>query len=141
MNDSKGQVALEYLLIFAISLILLTVFTLPLTEQTIENTLDVSDSLNVKSDLSKISQAVQEVYGQGQGSKQTVSVVPSKDLKVSVEDNHISCSFKLKDGQIKEEKEYFKSTLEESDIYLKKGENSVVVEWPDNSENMQISVN
>lgn len=140
MNDDKGQVSFEYLLIFAISLILLIVFTLPLTELTIGNTLDVSDTLNAKSDLSKISQAIEEVYGQGQGSKQTVHAVLSNDLKVNVENNYISCNLKLNGGQIKSEKIYFKSTLEKSDIYLRKGENSIIVEWPENTENMQIYV-
>ena len=140
MNDSKGQVALEYLLIFAVSLILLIVFTLPLTELTIENTLDVSDTLNAKSCLSKISQAIEKVYGQGQGSRQTADVVLSKDLKVNVASNCVSCTLKLKDGQSKTEKIYFKSTLEKSNLYLMKGENSIIVEWPENGENMQIFV-
>lgn len=140
MVDDRGQVSLEYMLIFAISLILLAVFTLPLTEKTIENTLDVSDTLDVKSDLSKMSLAVKEVYGQGQGSKQTIHIVSSKDLQVDVADNYISCTLKLNDGQSKTEKMYFKSTLEKSSIYLKKGENSIVVEWPENCENMQIFV-
>ena len=140
MVDDRGQVSLEYMLIFAISLILLAVFTLPLTERTIENTLDVSDTLDVKSDLSKMSLAVKEVYGQGQGSKQTIHIVSSKDLQVNVADNYISCTLKLNDGKSKTEKMYFKSTLEKSSIYLKKGENSIVVEWPENCENMQIFV-
>ena len=140
MVDDRGQVSLEYMLIFAISLILLAVFTLPLTERTIENTLDVSDTLDVKSDLSKMSLAVKEVYGQGQGSKQTIHIVSSKDLQVDVADNYISCTLKLNNGQTKTEKMYFKSTLEKSSIYLKKGENSIVVEWPENCENMQIFV-
>lgn len=140
MDDRKGQAALEYLLIFAISLILLIVFTLPLTELAIEDTLDVSDTLNVKSDLSKISQTIKEVYGQGQGSKQTVNLVLSRDLKVNVAGNYVSCSLKLKDGKVKTEKITFKSNLEKSSIYLKKGENSIIVEWPENCENMQIFV-
>lgn len=140
MHDDKGQVSLEYLLIFAISLMLLTVFTLPLADLTIGNTLDVSDTLSAKSDLSKISQAIEEVYGQGQGSKQMVHVVSSKDLKVNVANNYISCNLKLNGGQQKSEKIYFKSTLEKSDIYLRRGENSIIVEWPENTENMQIYV-
>ena len=140
MVDNRGQVSLEYMLIFVVSLILLIAFTLPLTELTIGNTLDVSDTLKVKSDLSKISQAVEEVYGQGQGSKHTVNVAPSEDLKVDIAGNYISCNLKLKDGHSKSEKLYFRSTLEKSSIYLKKGENSITVEWPENSENMQIYV-
>ena len=62
IKDNSGQVSLEYLLIFAISLIILVTFTLPLTELTIENTLDVSDTLDVKSDLSQLSQAICQVF-------------------------------------------------------------------------------
>ena len=138
MMDDRGQVSLEYLLIFAISLILLVVFTLPLAEMTVENTMDVSDTLDVKSDLVRISQAVKEVYGQGQGSRQTVSITTSKDLKLSVAPGHVSCSLKLKDGSSKVEKVNFISTLEKSSINLDRGENSIVVEWPEGSENMQI---
>lgn len=141
VRDNAGQVSLEYLLIFAISLILLIVFTLPLTHVAVEDTLDVSDTLEVKSDLSKIAQAIKEVYGQGQGSKHTVNVVASKNLKVNVAGNYISCSLKLKDGSNKLERIYFTSTLKKSSIYLAKGENSIVVEWPESSENMQIHVN
>lgn len=140
MMDNKGQVSLEYMLIFAASLILLIVFTLPLAEMTVENTLDVSDTLDAKSDLSKISQTVKEVYGQGQGSKQTLHIVCSQDLTVDVANNYVSCNLKLKDGSSKAEKAYFKSTFEKSSLNLRKGENSIVVEWPEDSENMQIFV-
>ena len=73
IREDKGQIALEYLLIFAFSLMLLIVFTLPLTEIVIEDTFDVSDSLTVKSQLVEISQAIKQVYGEGQGSKHTVT--------------------------------------------------------------------
>ena len=141
MMDDKGQVALEYMMIFAISLILLIVFTLPLAELTVQNTLDVSDTLNVKSDLSKIAQAVKQVYGQGQGSRQSVNIVSSGDLKVNIANNYISSNVKLNDGSNKVEKLYFKSTLEKSSIYLSKGKNSIIVDWPESSENMRIYIN
>ena len=141
MMDDRGQVALEYMMIFAISLILLIVFTLPLAELTVQNTLDVSDTLNVKLDLSKIAQAVKQVYGQGQGSRQSVNIVSSDDLKVNIANNYISSNVKLNDGSNKVEKLYFKSTLEKSSIYLSKGENSIIVDWPESSENMRIYIN
>lgn len=140
MNDNKGQVALEYLLIFAVSMILLIAFTLPLAQTAIGTTLDISDTMDAKSDLSKMSQAIKEVYGQGQGSKQTVNIVSSKNIKVNVAANCVSCSLKLKDGSAKSEKIYFTSTLKKSSINLAKGENRIVVEWPQSSENMKIYV-
>lgn len=138
MKDNTGQVALEYLLIFAVSMILLVVFTLPLAEHSIQNTLDVSDTLDAKADLEMIAQAIREVYGQGQGSKQTVDIISDRNIKVNVANNHVSCNMILKDGSIKNEKIYFKSTLEKSSINLKKGENSLTVYWPVDNENMQI---
>ena len=138
MRDNGGQVALEYLLIFTIYLILLIVFTLPLSELTVKNTLDVSDTLDVKSDLSKIAQAVKKVYGQGQGSRQTVDITSSKDIQVNVANNCVSSTLKLKDGSSKVEKIYFKSTLPKSTLCISKGENSIVIDWPIDSESMQI---
>ena len=38
----------------------------------------------------------------------------------------------------KVEKIYFESTLPKSSIYISKGENKIIVEWPVNSENMKI---
>ena len=61
IGDNHGQISLEYLLIFTVSLIILLIFTLSLAENSIKDTLDVSDSLDVKSDLSKIANAIKQV--------------------------------------------------------------------------------
>ena len=138
IGEDGGQVALEYILIFAISLILLIVFTLPLTEQSVENTMDVSNTLSVKSNLGEIAQAVMKVYGEGQGSRQSVSVISKQDIKVNIDGTHISSNLKLNDGTYKTIKINYNSNLPKSSIYLSKGENTVVVEWPVGSENMKI---
>ncbi len=137
-GENRGQVSLEYLLIFTISLIILMVFTLPLSEQSIESTLDVSDSLNIKYGLSKVSNAIKEVYGEGQGSKQTVNLDSAKRIKVSIASSYISCKLKLKDNHYKEIRESFNSNLERTSITLDKGENIIIVEWPVGSDNMII---
>ena len=138
MVDNSGQISLEYLLIFTVSLILLIIFTFPLAHVAIENTLDVSDTLEVKSDLSKITQAIEKVYGQGQGSRQSVNIDSSGDMKIDIANNCISSNLKLKDSSNKVEKIYFKSTLPKSNLYISKGENTIIVEWPLNSESMKI---
>ena len=138
IRDTQGQVALEYLMIFAISLLLLIVFTLPLAENTIENTLDVSDSLKLKSDLSSIAGAIERVYGEGQGAKQTVNIHSSKDFKVTVTPNSISSTLKLNDNSNKNIKVTYSSNLAKSSFSLGKGLNTIVVEWPVNSKNMKI---
>ena len=138
LGENRGQISLEYLLIFSISLIVLVVFTLPLLEFGVENTLDVSDSLKVKSDLSKISSAVSQVYAEGQGSRQTVHIQSDKSIKVSIDENHLSTNLKLNDNSNKLIKTQHSSNLEKSSINLKKGNNFIVVEWPVGSENVQI---
>ena len=136
--DKGGQVALEYLLIFTVSLLLLVVFTLPLTELTMESAFDVSDTLKVKSDLSKISQAIQQVYGEGQGSKQSVFIDIPKDMSITIDSNSISTNLKLKNSSNKVIKVNYNSKLPKTGITLKKGQNTLIVEWPVNSKNMKI---
>ncbi|WP_405303553.1 class III signal peptide-containing protein, partial [Methanobrevibacter sp.] len=96
IEDSSGQVSFEYLLIFAISLIILIIFTMPLLNQSIENTFDVYDSINVKSELSKIASSINEVYGEGQGSRRTVNIHAVNSFKVSIDNNYVYSNLKLK---------------------------------------------
>ena len=138
MGDDKGQVALEYILIFAISLILLIVFTLPLTEKSVENTLDVSDAIDAKSNMAKIAQVVMQVYGEGQGSRHSVSIISKKPIKIDIDDIHVSSNIKLNDGTYKLIKISCNSNLAKSSLYLINGENTVVAEWPRGSEKMEI---
>lgn len=139
--ENRGQIAMEYLLIFAISLIILIVFTLPLAEESIKNTMDVSDSLEMKYELSKISQTVKQVYGEGQGSKKTVILKSPKKIKINVENSYVSLNLKLKRGSNKFIKQNYKSTLKKTSITLNKGENTLVVEWPMNNDYMIIYKN
>ena len=89
IKDNKGQISLEYLLIFAVSLILLIAFTLPLLEFGLENTMDLSNSLNAKSELSKLSNAISQVYGEGQGSRQTIYLTLDKPVDVKITSSYI----------------------------------------------------
>ena len=138
MIDNRGQVSLEYMLILAISLILLLVFTLPLTELTVQSTMDVSDTMDMKYSLSELSHAIKTVYGQGQGSKQSVNIIVKKSVNVNVNMNYVSCNLKLKDGSTKTVKEYYSSNLKKTSIPLTKGSNTIIVEWPVGSYNMNI---
>jgi uncharacterized protein (UPF0333 family) len=140
IKDNRGQISLEYMLIFAVSLILLMVFTLPMAEVTIRNTMDISDSLEVKSGLLELSHAIKQVYSQGQGSKQTVYIDAPSDIKINVGDSYVSCSLKLKDKSRKLIKVSQDSNLEKSSISLERGVNTLVVEWPENHGNMQIYI-
>lgn len=77
--DCKAQVSLEFLLIFFISLIILSVISIPLTYDTINTVNDIKSSTEVKNTLVELSNNVNIVYSSGYGSKKTISVnVPSK---------------------------------------------------------------
>ncbi|WP_292893825.1 class III signal peptide-containing protein [Methanobrevibacter sp.] len=138
MKDNHGQISLEYLLIFSISLILLIVFTLPLVEQSIQNTLDVSESMNMASDLSKLSQAIQTVYGQGQGSRQSVDIISQRSNTINIASNYATCDMELKDKSHKLVKVDFNSNLPRTSVQINKGTNKIIVDWPSGSENMKI---
>ena len=136
MLDDRGQVSLEYILIFAVSLIILIAFTMPFLNETMSDTFDVSDSLKTKVDLSKIADAIKQVYGEGEGSKQTVSIDVYKPVKIDVSNNQISSKIKLNNNQYKVEKISVHSKLKSGTFKLNKGKNSLVVEWPVGNENM-----
>ncbi len=136
MLDDRGQVSLEYILIFAVSLIILIAFTMPFLNETMSDTFDVSDSLKTKVDLSKIADAIKQVYGEGEGSKQTVSINVYKPVKIDVSNNQISSKIKLNNNQYKVEKINVHSKLKTGTFKLNKGKNSLVVEWPVGNENM-----
>lgn len=138
IKDNGGQISLEYLLIFSVSLIVLIAFTLPLLEESMDNTFDVSDSIKTKSDLSKMAQAIKQVYGEGQGSRKTVTLDVDKPVRIDITDNHVSSKIKLKNNQYNEIWIDVKSKLETNSFKLSKGENAFIIEWPENSANMII---
>ena len=138
IKDNKGQTSLEYLLIFAIALFLLIAFTLPIAKFGTEKTLDVSNALDTKSELSKLSNAISQVYGEGQGSKQTVFLTVNEPLNVKILNSYISASIKLSDNSFKNLKLYHNSNLDSGSIFLDKGKNKIIIEWPIGRENMII---
>ena len=100
--------------------------------------LDIYDSITVKSDLSKIASTVNTVYGEGQGSKRTVNIYTSNSFKVNIDNNYVYSNIKLKDNKNKLIKVSCRSNINPSSVYVYKGENAIVVEWPINSEKMLI---
>ena len=138
IKEDKGQVSLEYLLIFAVSIILLIAFTLPLAQTAIENTMDVSNSLNVKSELSKLSNAISLVYCEGYGSKQTVYLTLDEPVNVGISNSYLSSKYMLNDGKYKDFRLDCNSNLNKGSLFLDKGENKIIVEWPVNDEKMII---
>ena len=72
--DSYGQLSLEYLLLFFISLIILSTISIPLLNISIDDTMDVTKSVETKEALTEISKNVKLLYSLDDDSKKTVSI-------------------------------------------------------------------
>lgn len=72
--DSRAHVSLEYLLIFLISLSILSMFSIPLIEDTVSDVNDIKKSMDIKNTLIELSNNVNLVYASGYGSKKTISM-------------------------------------------------------------------
>ena len=125
-------------MIFAVSLLLLIAFTLPIATIALEKTSDVSNSLNVKSEVSKLSNAISKVYAEGQGSKQSVYLDMNTDVSLRIHSSYIQTRLPLSDGSYKEIKIPHNSNFVSETLILNKGENIIIVEWPAGSEKMLI---
>ncbi len=131
--DNKGQLSLEYLLIFSISLILLIVFTLPLVSLASETILNSTDVVLIKNDMNKIATGINQVYNEGEYSKRTVYIDVKEDIQLNINDNKLTTDIHLRDDLIKHlEVSHLNSDLNIL-LNLYKGVNKIVIEWPENS--------
>ncbi|WP_299526237.1 class III signal peptide-containing protein [uncultured Methanobrevibacter sp.] len=138
-KENKGQISVEYLFIFAISLIILTVFTIPLANLAIEKTTDVSNALNVKSQLYKIASGINQVYSEGQGAKQSINLELDENVNVNIYRNHLSANVKFNDKSSKLIKVNHDCDDVSGVLQLNKGKNTIIIQWPENMENIIIS--
>lgn len=137
INENKGQVSIEYLLIFSISIIILLLFTLPLAEITTKNYFDLKEATSTKFQLSKIANTIDQVTAEGQGSKKTVILLLDRNISVLLSKNQLITNLILNDGKIKEIKIQYNNNLSTS-LNLEKGKNLIVIHWPINSNNIEI---
>lgn len=80
--DMKGQLSLEYLLIFFVFLIIFSTITIPFLYSSVETTNDLTDSVKVKSLLTEVQKNVKVIYALDFDSKRTISVYVPKDMVV-----------------------------------------------------------
>ena len=140
MKDIKAQVSLEFLLIFSFVLLFLITFTLPLTDLAFNNNLEIENVLHTKNELSKIGKAINQVYYQGEGCKKTVIIDLKESGNINIKNNKISTNFLLNDGD--SEKIEIKITPSNLEKYLilSKGINILEINWPLNSDTIEINI-
>jgi len=115
-------------LIFSLFLIFLITFTLPLTEESIKNNIEIEDAITTKYEILKLVDAINNLYNQGEGSKKTIFINLNKDTFVDI-----------KDGTLKyNNKEFTLNNNISESLYLKKGLNKITVSFPVNSETIEL---
>jgi uncharacterized protein (UPF0333 family) len=72
--DVKGQVSAEYLLLTLVFLIIISLVTVPLIQNAVNSSVDVSGTSDASAAINSITNAVGIVYANGPGSKRTISV-------------------------------------------------------------------
>lgn len=82
MMDFKGQVALEYLLVFFVLLTILSVITLPLVSNVLETSNEVITVIETKSFLVDLQKNIKLVYSLDVESKRSLSVYVPCDMKL-----------------------------------------------------------
>lgn len=96
--DRRGQVAMEYMLIFFIVLIILSTISVPLVTDEINNVNDVASSVKAKNMLVNIAGTVNMVYSSDYGSMRTISVdcpIKSRVYYKSISNKHYIYTYVL----------------------------------------------
>lgn len=138
MVDEQGQLSLELILIFAISIIVLTIFTLPLSELAIGNTLEVSEVINTKSNLYEIANGINEVYSQGQGAKKTITINSDNSYLIKISPNSLTTTLTLENGDKKNLKVNHEYNNLNLIINIEKGKNRIIINWDENSDYLTV---
>ena len=138
-KDIKGQLSLELLLISFLVILILVSITLPIANLGIDLSIDSSNLLEIKSEVSKIANEIDSVYSNGLGSKRTIVIEAPEDLNVrfskdlNSEIGLATAQYILNNGSMKEIKVNYKYPNLNYDLHLIKGHNTVIIEWPVNS--------
>lgn len=103
--DKKGQIAMEYLLIFFILIIIMSVISIPLLTDSIETTEDMADAIMTKSFLTEVQKNVKLIYALDIGSKHTFSISVPCNMTLYYNNeygkHYISTTLKMSDNSKK----------------------------------------
>jgi len=142
-SDIKGQLSLEYILTSIIVILILCSLSIPILNLTIDYSTDVVDSLNAKSQLNKICDAIDFCYSSGKGSKKVVLVNFNKDVTINFLNNNSKGLASINMIVSKNESNiisyYFNYPSLRDNIFLSKGFSKLLIEWGEDSDVITIS--
>ena len=138
LNEENGQMSFEYLLLFIISLILINVFILPMVSTSTDNIDDLNTAYNTKSQMEELVTGINQVYASGSGSKRTVYLNMKKDSQIDINNGILTGDVLLSDNSYKKVEVRSNDLSLNNKIILNKGLNRVIIEWKDNSSQIEI---
>ena len=138
---NKGQLSLEFILSSMIVILIISLISVPILLTAMDYSNDILDSINSKSELSKITDAIDFCYASGKGSKRIVLVDFNRNVDIRLyndgKNGLASISLNLSDNS-QEITSYFDYNGLNENIHLSKGFNRIAVKWDDNSNVIEI---
>ena len=139
---NKGQLSLEYILSSMIVILIISLISVPILLAAMDFSNDIIDSINAKSELSKITDAIDFCYGSGKGSKRIVLVDFNRDVDIRLYNDgkmgFASISLNLSDNAKELTNSFDYNGLNEN-IHLQKGFNRIAVKWDEDSNMIEVN--
>ena len=147
--DNKGQLSLEYVLSSMIVILIISLISVPILLTAMDYSNDIIDSINAKSELSKITDAIDFCYASGKGSKRIVYVDLNRNVDIrlynegnkgfaSIDLNFASIDLNLSDNSKEITSSFDYNGLNEN-IHLSKGFNKIAVKWNEDSNMIEVN--
>ena len=140
--DNKGQLSLEYVLSSMIAILIITLISIPILLTAMDYSNDIIDSINSKSELSKITDAIDFCYASGKGSKRIVMVDFNRNVDIRFYNDgkkgFASISLNLSDNAKELTNSFDYNGLNEN-IHLQKGFNRIAVKWDEDSNMIEVN--
>ena len=139
---NKGQLSLEYVLSSMIVILIISLISIPILLTAIDFSNDIMDSINSKSELSKITNAIDFCYASGKGSKRTVLVDFNRnvDIRIYNDGKNGLASINLNlSGNSEEITSNFDYNGLNENIHLSKGFNRIAVKWDEDSNVIEVN--
>ncbi len=140
--DNKGQLSLEYVLSSMIAILIISLISIPILLTAMDYSNDIIDTINSKSELSKITDAIDFCYASGKGSKRIVLVDFNRNVDIRFYNDgkkgFASISSNLSDNAKELTNSFDYSGLNEN-IHLQKGFNRIAVKWNEDSNMIEVN--
>ena len=139
---NKGQLSLEYVLSSMIVLLIISIISVPILLTAMDYSTDIIDSINSKSELSKITGAIDFCYASGKGSKRIVFVDFNRNVDIRFYNDgkrgFASINLNLSDNEKEISSSFDYNGLNEN-IHLSKGFNKIAVKWDEDSNVIELN--